>query len=478
MSLVYPANDLDRGRKLLALLGSFWSNTYDGADQVRSTVEGRADLERQNWLNLGEAVRAFSRYEVPIFHEQNWHLWVIRDSERSGLNVWKSPAGIVSAPLLMNGLLDPSVVVSAGVDYEIGAGSIQFWSDPFEDPRWGTSPVFDSDGNQVDTELYLWVFRGTFDWRKVYDHWGYVLGLKLDSSEAYRDLLNAVFDAVAGGTGEREVRLAYAAMTGLPLAKGDETVEYVIRDATGWAVITDLNAYRLPAAATVTASVGDKLKAGDSLCDGLRFASLNRGETPTWVNALVMGRGMLVGRFRSDLVFANADYPLDVTTDEDGYTRVEFPIGGFPLDVEAFWDAVHEVGKEKGQTLAQLLDTRANKTGQPGASNLPSTANPVKFLVENVLRHNAFVVGIKMSSVADDAIGLGPARLLRKIVPPHTALLVLIEVSPETHSVILDRAEDATVGTFLGADTIGAVVGESQVFAPAVSAWSVAAVCR
>lgn len=482
---VYPRNDLDRGRTLLSLLGSFWSSIYEGRDVVRKFTEARAEVEQQNWLNLMEAVRSFSRYEVPIFHTQNWYLHIIRKNEqRLGELTWPCPSNLHHVPLIMNRIADPSVVLTAGLDYTITNGTITFKNDPFSNPSWGTRPILDGD-DQPDCELFLWLFRGKFDWKTVYNHWGYVLGLSLDSSEAYRDLLNAIFDAIVGGTAYDQVRLTYAALTGLPLTRGQETVEAIYRFPTHIDVITDRNTYRLPPNATLTTSEGQTLRPLETLTEGLQFAELNRGEVPSWVNALVLGRGMLVGKFHSDLVFENRDYPLTVTTDEDGYTRVEFPIGGFPLDVEEFWDRVHYQGRARGKTLAQLLDTRTNtEGGQPEPVNLPRAINPVRFLVENVLRNNVLLVRVKMSELAVGAIGLHPARLLRKIVPPGTTVLVLVEVSPHTTSVILNEPPTVDLpggrhklGSFRGAARISEMIVGS--FLPKrVSAWKVSGTCQ
>ncbi len=480
----YPSSDLDRGRRLLGLLGSFWANTYDGRELVQKLLEARAEVEQQNWLTLMEAVRAFSRYEVPIFHTANWHLHVIAQGAATAELTWAAPPLLAEAPAIYNRLADPSVALTGGTDFTLEDGSLVFREDPFANPLWGTRPVF-VDGEQTDTELFLWVFRGSFDFNLVYEHWGYVLGLALDSSEAYRDLLNAVFDALAGGTGLEQLQLAFAAMTGLPLAKAGETVQEVVEDATAVIVVTDQSAHRLPLGTTPTVAVGETLVAGQTLSDGLQFAELNRGETPSWATALVVGRGLLVGKFHSDLVFQNADLPLAVSADEDGYTRVEFPIGGFPLDVEEFWDKVHYQGRARGTTLAELLDTRPRPvSAQPDVESLPATVNPVKFLVENVLRNNCVLVRVRMAGLAAGAIGLHPARLLRKVVPPGTCVLVLIEVSPKETSVILDDSPGAdapggvtVLGSFAGASPVTGEIGLSAV-STRVSAWRVSGTCQ
>lgn len=480
----YPTDDLCRGRKLLGLLGTLWAQTYAGRDAVGALVAARGEAEQQAWLDLMETVRAFSRYEVPVFHRRNWYLHVVSRSAALEANpAWAVPADLVKAPMIVNRLADPSVALTAGTDYHLIDGVLFFRDDPFADGRWGTRPVF-TDGVQTDTELFLWVFRGEFDLERVYTQWGYVLGLALASSEAYRDLLNALFDSVVSGAGLAQVQVAFAAMTGLPLAAGGETVEQIVQDRRGYAVVTDRGAYRLPPDAPPDVGVGDELTPGQSLTAGLKFADLNRGEVPDWVTAVALGRGFLVGDFHSDLVFENRTLPLAVTTGDDGLTRVEFPIGGFPLDVEAFWAATHENGVAAGVTLAQALDTRTNKVGEPGPLNLPAELNPVQFLVENVLRYNCLVVRVKMEAIAPGAIGLAPARLLRhRVTPPGTALLVLVEVSPQAHTVILNDAPTAAaaggasaLGAFSGATTTAEALGEAG--APhRARAWSVAGSC-
>ena len=69
----YPANPWDRPRNLLATLGSFWSETYSGRDQIESIVRAKGQIENQTVQDLLETTVALSRYTVPIFHRDNWY---------------------------------------------------------------------------------------------------------------------------------------------------------------------------------------------------------------------------------------------------------------------------------------------------------------------------------------------------------------------------------------------------------------------
>ena len=76
--LTYPGTDLDRGRNLLALLGSFWTDVYTGSDQINSYTGATAEVVKQTLKNLYEVVAGLSRHDIPIFHEETIFPIVIR----------------------------------------------------------------------------------------------------------------------------------------------------------------------------------------------------------------------------------------------------------------------------------------------------------------------------------------------------------------------------------------------------------------
>jgi hypothetical protein len=157
-----------------------------------------------------------------------------------------------------------------------------------------------------------------------------------------------------------------------------------------------------------------------------------------------MGPGFLTPGFLQDLVFENKDVPLIVEEDVDGFTKVSWELGGFPGDVEKFFDDLHARGVAAGETLANLLDTRTNKVGEPGPSNLPATINPFEFLCQNVLRNNAYMVKVRTSSFGRDAVGLNAAKILRKVHQPWTAIIILVELALSDDPIIMDGPGDDT----------------------------------
>jgi len=752
---VYPSNDLERGRTLLSTLGSFWSSLYEGSDQVLSYVRGRALVEQQARLNFLETAAAVSRETVPVFHKENWSLVRAKESEmstadgaflafgdgaifgnqpdgyeykydvaREGRFAITVPTDMVRAPVIMNRITDPSLSMTEGVDYVFipERAILVFRESPFDNVLIEKVPIW-TDGDITDYEIFLWVFQSEHDHKYIYDHFAYVIGARLGSSEHARDVLNNVMDAIVGGTAKQQVETALSAMTGIPLVREVvETVEVIDQDAVHLLIITDKHVYKFPLTTTATVSVGDEVTAGQSLVNAFSFHEFNRGQLPSDMQALALPPGYLASQFLGGIQFENKDVDLDVaagappiayqigavpsalsdfstegftqyvdvfgvnvlatagvgytqihravnvlaqyldndasgavdnrlvvdtliqqgatlliTVDEDeaaalnddawtaagygatqflysgeinpddgfdaaleeilhlisqygyaeaypdvfgevqgstvadlmdtargGYlatvpesyaaaawyhysdttcdyacqiteyfywvltsilgiqadrgdqihpewelptaakvkagdpgaytlftdpqyklptvapngnysshTRVSFDVGGFPLDVEEFFDEIHRRGVVKNQTLAHLLDTRTNKVGEPTALNLPDQINPLEFIAENVLRGNVFVVRVDANALGTGAAGLQHVQLLRKVIPPHTAMLLLIDLQGFEDSVTMG-ADDERLGIFYGIyspleDSISAPEDTNRMSARAIS---------
>lgn len=507
---IFQATPYDRPRQLLAALGSFWSEVYSGSDQVASYTLAKCQVEQQAIVDLLELIASMSRFTVPLFHRDNWYALRILESQRNssltalakydstaiydtGLRYdvpetrvthsFPIPEDLVGAELVMNRFTEPSLVYHKDSDFQLEPGAIVFRSNPFDDPRVAKRQVY-SGGDVVDREALLWVFRGEFDWDTVYRQFGYVLGLRLKSSQSARDFLNAVYDALVIGTTRQQIYTAFSAMTGIPLVLGSkEIVKFIVMDETHRTVITDQQVYHFNLSTTITVQQGDTLYAGDSMTDGLVITEFHHGITPADLPALVIGRNLTAACFHGDLIFENRDVPLEViTNDPSGFTKLKFGIGGFPLDVERFFDELHERGvaealqpvdecadeelitypantceEETRQgrrgTLAHLLDRREVRTGEPTAASLPRTINPLQFLVQNVLRNNAFMVRIKVGSRGSERIGLHNMRQIRKIIPPHTALLLVVELTAVAESVTVERVQEE-LSKFVGMETL------------------------
>ena len=469
----YPQNDFDRPDLLLNLLGSYWATTYQGNGLVGDLTYSAAQLAQQTYLQLMELINSVSRYNVPIYHQDNWYGLRILESKVNNdpallakyttpsdnkylspatLNYGIAPAqtyysiakpkNLVETKVIFNRLTTPTVELIQGIDFWITAELIVFRKNPFDNSLIAKKDILNQTGQVVDRELVLWVYRGKWDWQYVYEQFGYALNLQLKSSEGYKQFINAIFDAFCQGTSIRTQQLALAAAFGVPLTvETTETVEYVVKDSRQLNIITDQHVYQFPLTATAIVSVGDVVEAGSFLTDTFQIFELNRGQalSQNQVQALTVGSGVLAWGFWGDITFENTTTAVVVEPNVDGYTKISWSLGGFPFDVDKFWDDVHAAGVAKGQTLAMLLDQRPNPVGQPTAAALPSTINPLSFLVSNVLRNNAIVVKVKPGSQLENELEFVPADQLRKIQPPHTIMFVIVELGYSDAPVIMEN---------------------------------------
>lgn len=400
-SFVYPSSDLDRGRALLTVLGSFWSRIYTGVDQVQSYATGSAMLVAQSYRNLLETVASLSRFDVPLYHTETWSPIVLRKSQRNSVvtNVarfdrtraafdaglvfdsaeWQPfyafprPAKMVSAAQIVNKLIFPTLALSENVDYVFDEerNAIVFVTDPFNSPYTIKKGIYDS-SNLIDEEIVLWAFNGAYDYDYVFTQFSYALGMRLKTSQNHKDLMNAVFSGlVNGGTAVADLDLAFSAVCGVPVAlESDEVVEVAVRDAHGTLIATDKHVYRFAEDATPVVSVGDTLRAGARLVDAVEIVELTSGQIPARVSALSLDSGYLAACFYGDLLFENKEVPLEVNNNHpSGYTYVKFGLGGFPADVERFFDELHARGV--AAATAQRDPCFDNPIAKPTRDELP-----------------------------------------------------------------------------------------------------------
>lgn len=452
----YPASLLDDPTGLLALLGSFWSETYDGQDVVARLAAGRAELAKNTFLRLGDAIDARSRLYCPVFRVEGYrHLPALLSQRetapaRYGAPVvfddgyrfgdpyedrvsFPAPADLAGVLVITNRLADPSAALFLGVDFWLEHGRLVFRVDPFADERFSRASVTEA-GEEVDQELDLWLTAPEFDRRYVADHWGHVVGAEAASSPGYRDLVNTLYDALVLGTSVGRCVDAVALALGVPLARAAETVAEVVSDGLHTLVLTDKNAYRLSPESTVTVAAGDALEPGDPLCDAVRLIEFNRSQLPDDLLALSLGSGFLQGKYLGEVGFPNRALPIKVET-VAGRTKVSCELGGHPADVAKFWADAHARGVARGRTLAQALDRRPAPEGDPEPESLPATLNPLDLIADSALRYNAFVVRAKVGDLTEDAAGLWLLGAAQRLVPPHTVMILLLDAPTVTDSL-------------------------------------------
>lgn len=489
----YLESDFDVASKLSNLLGSFWAQTYGGAEQVESLLYAYGRLALQSHADLLELVGAMSRLKLPVLHTSRWFPLTIKLSElnqgranlpkwngehtwgdgiqydiptSSAYYVWELPADFVDCACVADRITGATVLWTKGADFFLRDNGIWFRENPFAGfpgIPFTSQTLFDAVGEMSDAECTVWCYRAQFDWEAVHKQFGYVLDLKLPSSEGYKAFVNAVFDALVEGTHIRSIEQMFSAISDVPVIESTEIVESVLTDNAYRWVVTDKTAHRLHIDSDVTVAVADVLEPGSTVSDTLKFFEFNRGQVPDVADmrALALSRNFLASGYFQDLVFENKTVPLVVETDVDGYTKISFEVGGTPADIEKFWDDVHASGIAAGKTLAMLLDTRpvSAQITQPTAAALPATINPLRFLIENNLRNNYYAVRLRPATYGPKALGLYNARMLRRVIPPHTACLIFVELEFPGDDIIMDGDGNETTPGY--AEELNVFLGES-----------------
>jgi hypothetical protein len=489
----FPANDYDEPATLLELLGSFWSDTYP--DQtVEDLVAAYALGAKQTHADMLELLAACSRQQVPIYHQLQWYHLVLKESEHntnpsaslstygggavygtdpttgvelvygqpySPYSTFPIPAELRECPLLFNRLTQASFTLVLGVDFVIDTENqvVIFKDNPFDNELFARRDVY-TDGEVTDREVSIWAFRPRVDADDIYTQFGYPLQFELASSETYRDAANAAWNGLIRGTAKQDIQAFVSAICDVPLAAGSETVQLVQLDDDVLVIATDQNVYRFNPAATAIVEKGDKVHAGQPLTDTVEFIEFGRGDYGT-LQAVSLGPGLLPAGYLDSITFHDEDADLEVDT-SGVFTKVSFHVGGWPGDVEQFWDDFHTRGILQGQTLAQLLDQRTNKVGEPGASNLPTTINPLEFAAKNILRNNAFAVKVHFNHRGPGAVSMQHFRQLRRLVVPGTAMLIMTELSaPDDDVTLTDYSE--TQEPYLAGEPISDTLAASSV---------------
>jgi len=475
----YPTDDLDNARKTLSLLGSLWTNAYAGVDFLEARVDARHQIARQAHDDALQAGELISRIDMPIWHRRNWYamsidasdmaaaaaIWYFDDddlpdfdaapgftfdsSQITGATGTAAPLDLHDVLMITNRITDPSVVLHKDIDYTISTeGNLVFYADPFDNTLFPQATEF-ADGEVSETQIVLWLCRSEFDWDLVYNHFGYVIDLQLSTSAGYKDLVNQVMDAYVRGTAQLDVERMVAAIYGIPLVlEEEETVEDIWSDSRHLLIITDQHAYEHRLGATPIVSIGDTVVAGQPLIDAFVAHDLRDGTDFPAVPAITLPMGFLDPDFEGEISWENTTVAVTVTG-AAGSERVEWPLGGLTSDVTAFWDTTHQRRLVYGTSLYELLGTYYG--------TVPTTINPMEFLVTHVLRNNCIVVVIQTSGISEDALNTSHETWLRKIIPPHVALIVIIELPTLAGSVTMGGGNSMETG--LGAEPLSGVFG-------------------
>lgn len=486
-----PSPVLDQGMLFLANLGSFWSDIFSGRQTLAAHHTDVLRQFSQEYIDYLEVVACLSRFQVPVYHRQNWSMMTLQQSQRNSQTVdpitygqsdltygggevygqsqtinrfrYPLPDTLVNVAQILNRPIEPSVIWTQGIEYRLDVANryIEFLQDPFDIPLFGTRSTLTTAGT-ADLSIDLWLCGSQYDWQLIHEQFGYALGLYLTSSESYRDLVNAYWDALSQGPTALTLRRGLAAACQLPLVREVvETVEQILFHPDRLQVVTDEHVYDYPAASQLANYVvlGAQIHQGDLLTTALQVFERPTSNT-NGINTLA---GLAVGRefctlpLQGSLTFLNQTVNTEYAAN-DGTALVVFTgIDGFETDIETFWSYVNnQASLNPRHSIAHAL-SRVPSLSSPAPANIPPTVNPMYFVLDQLMGANCILVHVDINSLGPDS-DIRSLQFLRQVLPAHVALLFNAQSTIDTASYTTDGSIGPNATGLLGTGVITTLV--------------------
>jgi len=456
-----PDNSFLNGNITLNSLGSFWSRWFDDSGKLISLYDAEGIMHYQAYMDLLEAIDALSVHQVPVFKTTQWQYITLKESELNGIaavpNKYDSSgltfesnlaitydgttldqayafnldSTLETMPMLYNRVLNPSLVLAAGVDYtyDVVSSNLILYSNPFENSLIPMRKIVDDNGDVVDREIRMWAFNATWDHEYVWKHFGYVVDMQLSSSEYYKMFIGAIWDSLVFGSSIEALQAALTAMSGVPFALEEETVLAIYATDVKNIVETTNNLYECAVASTVLVTVGQQLDKGDNIFDAVTVLEPEDPSVYGTVLRMSLDAGTL-GGYGGPVILDNSNVDIEYigVDPNNGKAIAQFEVRGDVTVVNEFWASVHRKGLESGQTFAEAIDIRNTAVTQPKASDLPELVNPMTFVIDEFMRNNLYIITVKPEYFATGAPGLGVFKWIKKYLPPQTSYMIFVEI--------------------------------------------------
>lgn len=365
------------------LAGTFWESLLDDK-RYQHALAAKSIIEEQTQADLKTFTACAGRKTTPLYRRVALQPLVLQTKTESVLSC-DVPANMVAVGLITDSLVNPTAIWVHNIDFTIEAGRINFLVDPFLGFMLANSekPTYDQDGNIVGKEMTVWLHAVDYDDNYLHDMWGVVLGLKAASCEEYKTIINTTYDAILSGTSSKHIEHIVATLNGIQLAKEKDTVMEIGEDSRGLFVAGVKHIYRANGAKPIVA-VGDNVKAGTPLFDNfMTYRAVD--DIPADVLPALTIPGHLLNN-KKDLVCINQDMS----------------------GAHAAADCFEMLGNQ------QLSDILAGQ----------DTINPCKFVRQHVLG-NCLLCVLRGAKTPPTLASIDQDSLLRALVPPHEALLVV-----------------------------------------------------
>lgn len=224
--------------KIVGTLGDFWYSLYTNRDQVSAVVESFLEVQQQIEQETDELEKSLNRHTIPVFRKVKWYPIRVLESEfiesqypyitfdsdvnfNSGYtyghrvkNSYKVnlPEEIVTISAIQERIKDNLVSITSVV-----INNHSFYTDwnPFNTSSTYIRDVYNDSGEVIDREATIWLKDIEVDQNDLYNLFGYVIGIKMESSEQYKNLINGLMDTLVNGPGKNALFRIFSALLGI-----------------------------------------------------------------------------------------------------------------------------------------------------------------------------------------------------------------------------------------------------------------------
>ena len=236
-------NGFYTANSLFSMLGTFWNQYFGDSAFIGSLEGGIQDQGAQTYFEFIQRVAAVSRFEIPVFKSQYWYFLTLKQSEQNSGRALVIKYGdtdlaygdgsiyggfgkpkdymfeidptLKSALAITNRVTDASLLWMNGTDFEFEDDFIIFKDSPFDNDLIPKRTIVDENGVKVDEEVGLWLYMGQWDIEWVWNQFGFAVQLWLESSEAYKEIVNILYDMKMFGCTDLWFRTILGTMSGV-----------------------------------------------------------------------------------------------------------------------------------------------------------------------------------------------------------------------------------------------------------------------
>lgn len=358
-------------------------------------------------------------------------------------------------PVIMNSLVNPSLVWTKGVDFILQDGVLVFKNDPFADGRIPKRHVFSDSVEEGEEEIVLWMTNVTFDRGEFSDQFGFIAPEIKPGDPNYFRGIKSCIEAVSAGPTISAIDNLLASLMGLPaVVNARETVESIVPFGENTIVGTDLNAYVIPPGFTLRAEVvvGATLEVGHPLTTATQvFDKNSRSEWWRQIDGMVLSEAFFGLELNAALGFENKVVPLELGDPETspyptGWRSATFHLAGKPADVEKFWARARQAGLDQDLPIGNAIYKQLGYVDGNGDPDFTKAVfvNPLEFLAQQLIGDSVIIAKVEVpESVSLQTLFHGMA-ILRRVVPPHLGLVILLNV-PVSDEVSFYRTDPGGV---------------------------------